>query len=134
MKAIWSCRQRKQRLSRVITTNVGLIGMSEMEVARMTTAEIRQQLRELVTTLKEVQRDAVKLREQWLEEMAMRNALAYGDADSQKLLKTMLRKIHTQAMDSKINRITNGERVGLDYIEIHKGEWFLSRINGELFR
>ena len=46
----------------------------------------------------------------------------------------MLRKMHTQEMDAKLNRITNGEWVGLDYIEIPKGEWFVSKMSGELFR
>ena len=72
----------------------------------MTTAEIRQPLREVVMKLKEAQRDAIKLREQWLEEMAIRNAIADGDTDAQKILKTMLRKMQTQAMDAKLNRMT----------------------------
>ena len=109
-KAIWSCRHRKQRLSRVITANIGLIGMSEKYVAIMTTTEMRQQLWKVVMTLKEVQRDSIKLREQWLEEMAISNLLAHGDTDSQKIMKAMLRKMHTQAMNAKLNRITNGER------------------------
>ena len=65
--------------------------------------------------------------------MAVKNALADGDMDAQKVLKTMLRKMHTQAMDAKLNRITNGGRVGLDYIEVPKGEWFMSQQSGELF-
>jgi hypothetical protein len=93
----------------VITANIWLIGISEKEVARMTTSEIRQQLREVVMTLNESQRDAIKLREQWLEETDVRNALADGDTDSQKILKTMLRKMNTQTMNAKLNRITNGE-------------------------
>ena len=66
--------------------------------------------------------------------MAIRNALANDDTDYQKILKMMSRKMKTQAMHSKINTITNGELVGLDYIEIPKGELFVSRISGELFR
>ena len=65
--------------------------------------------------------------------MAIKNAIADGDMDAQKVLKTMLRKMHTQAMDAKLNRMTNGERVGLDYIEIPKGKWFMSQQSGELF-
>ena len=42
--------------------------------------------------------------------------------------------MHTQAMDAKLNRITNGEWVGLDYIKIPKGEWFVSRTCRECFR
>ena len=41
--------------------------------------------------------------------------------------------MHTQEMDAKLNRRTNGERVGLDYIEVPKGEWFVSQQSGELF-
>ena len=41
--------------------------------------------------------------------------------------------MHTQAMDAKLNRITNGERMGLDYIEVPKGEWFVSEKSGELY-
>ena len=94
---------------------------------------IRIKLRKVVMILRERQQESVKLREQWLEEMAIKNAVADGDMDAQKILKTMLRKMHTQAMDSKLNRITNGERTGLDYIEVPKGEWFISRKNGELY-
>ena len=65
--------------------------------------------------------------------MAIKNAIADGDMDAQKVLKTMLRKMHTQAMDAKLNRITNGERVVLDYIEISKGEWFMSQQSGDMF-
>ena len=62
-----------------------------------------------MTTLRERQRESVKLREHWLEEMAIKNAIADGDMDAQKVSKAMLRKMHTQAMDAKLNRITNGE-------------------------
>ena len=55
-----------------------------------------------------------------------KNAMTNGDMDEQKVLKTMIRKIHKQSMNSKLNRVTNGEKVGLDYIEKPKGEWFYS--------
>ena len=42
--------------------------------------------------------------------------------------------MHTQALDAKLNRITNGERMGLDYIEVPKGEWFYSSQNDEKFQ
>ena len=45
----------------------------------------------------------------------------------------MLRKMYTQEMDAKLNRITNRERIGLDYIEVPKGEWFLSGKSGKLY-
>ena len=74
------------------------------------------------------------MRELWIEEMAMRNAIESGDQDAQKLLKTMLRKIHTQAMNAKLNRIANEELIGIDFIDIPKGEWFKSEKNNELYR
>ena len=37
-------------------------------------------------------------------------------------------------MNAKLNRITNGERSGLDFIEIPKREWFKSEKNNELYR
>ena len=46
--------------------------------------------------------------------MAIKNSIADGYMDAQKVLKTMFRKMHTQAMDAKLSRITNGEQVGLD--------------------
>ena len=103
------CQQRNQNLSRVIISNINIIGTSEKEVAMMSMQAIRIKLREVVMTLRERQRESVKLREQWLEEMAIKNALAGGDMDAQKVLKMMLWKMHTQAMYSKLNRITNGE-------------------------
>ena len=39
----------------------------------------------------------------------------------------------TKAMNDKLNRINHGDRGGLDYIEVTKGEWFKSEKNGELF-
>ena len=41
--------------------------------------------------------------------------------------------MHTQSMNAKLNRITQGERMGLDYIEAPKGEWLLLRTSEELF-
>jgi len=96
-------------------SNINITGTSEKEVVMMSMRAIRVKLREVVMTLREWQRESVKLREQWLEEIAVKNALADGDMGAQKLM-MMLRKMHTQAMDAKLNRITNGERVGLDYI------------------
>ena len=61
------------------------------------------------------------MRELWLEEMDIRNAIECGDQDAQKILKMMLRKSHTQEMNAKLNRITNGERSWLVFIEIPKG-------------
>ena len=115
-------------------SNIDMIGISEKEMVTMSMHEIRIKLREVLMTLRERQRESVKLREQWLEEMVIKNAVADGDMDAQKILKTMLWKMHTQAMDAKLNRITNGERMGLDYIEVPKGEWFMSKKSGELFR
>ena len=75
---------------------------------------IRIKLCEVVMTLRERHRESVKLREQWLEEMEINNSIADGDMDAQKVLKTMLWKMHNQEMDAKLNRMKNGERVGLD--------------------
>ena len=36
-------------------------------------------------------------------------------------------------MKSKLKSITNGERGGLDFIEVPKGEWFKSEKNNELY-
>ena len=56
--------------------------------------------------------------------MAMENSIAEGNPDDQKIFKTMLRKMHTKSMHNKLNSITKGDRSGLDYIEVPKGEWF----------
>ena len=48
----------------------------------MTIYSIRVKLREVVMTLRERQRESVKLREHWLEEMDIKNAIADGDMDS----------------------------------------------------
>ena len=95
-------------------------------MSQLTMSQIRIEMRKAVTTLREIQMDARRMRELWLEEIAMKNAMANGDMNAQKVLKTMLRKIHTQSMNSKLNKVTHGEQVGLDYIEIPKGEWFYS--------
>ena len=85
-------------------------------------------------TLKEIQCEARRFRELWLEEMAMKNAIENGDQDAQRVLKTMLRKMSTKAMNNKLNRINHRDRGGIDYIEVPKGEGFKSQKNGELFR
>ena len=61
--------------------------------------------------LKEIQREALNIRELWIKEMEINNALEDGDPDGHKILKTMLQKMHTQAMNEKLNRINNGERM-----------------------
>ena len=74
------------------------------------------------------------MRELWLEEMAMKNAIENGNQDAQRVLKTMLKKMSTKAMHEKLNRINHGDRGGLDYIEVPKREWFKSAETGELYR
>ena len=64
----------------------------------------------------------------------MKNAIDNGDQDAQRVLKTMLKKMSTKAMNDKMNRINHVERGGLDYIEVPKGEWFKSAETGELYR
>ena len=81
-RAIWLCRRRKQKLSKVIISNIDMIGISEKEMVTMSMHVIRIKLREVVMTLRERQRESVKLREQWLKEMAIKNAVADGDMDS----------------------------------------------------
>ena len=66
--------------------------------------------------------------------MAMRNAIEDGNQDAQRVLKTMLKKMSTKAMHEKLNRINHGDRGGLDFIEVPKGEWFTSAETGELYR
>ena len=63
----------------MIISNIKIIGTSENKVATMSMQAIRIKLCEVVMTLRERQRESVKLREQWLEEMAIKNALADGD-------------------------------------------------------
>ena len=121
------------RPSRIIIQHMDIIEQPEKGLAGMSLQDIRKQLRVAVVTLKEVQRDLIQMRELWLQEIAVQNALAGGDADSQKILKTMLRKMHTQSMNAKLNRITSGDRTGLDYIEVPRGEWFLLKQSGELY-
>ena len=50
----------------------------------MSLHEIRIKLQEVLMILRERQRESVKLREQWLEEMAIKNAVADGDMDAKK--------------------------------------------------
>ena len=69
----------------------------------------------------------------WLEEMAMKNAIENGDQDAQRVLKTMLKKMSTKAMHEKLNRVNHGNRRGLDYIDVPKGEWFKPAETGDLY-
>ena len=64
----------------------------------------------------------------------MKNAIESGDQVAQKVLKTMLRKVSTKTMNDKMNKITHGERSGIDDIEIPRGEWFKSEKNKEIYR
>ena len=41
-------------------------------------------MRKAVTTLREIQMDARQMRELWLEEIAMKNAMDNGDMDAKK--------------------------------------------------
>ena len=68
---------------------------SEKSISQLTMRQIRIEMRKPVTALREIQMDARQMRELWLEEIAMKNAMTNGDMDAQKVLKTMLRKIHT---------------------------------------
>ena len=81
-------------------------------------------------SLKEIQVEARRMRELWIEEIAMRNAIEDGNQDAQRVLKTMLKKMSTKAMHEKLNRVNHGDRGGLDYIEVPKGEWFKSAETG----
>ena len=101
-------------------------GLSEKSIGHLTMRQIQIEMRKSVTALRETQVDARQMRELWLKETAMKNTMANGDVHAQKVLKRMLRKIHTQSMNSKLSKVTHGEQVGLDYIEIPKGEWFYS--------
>ena len=58
--------------------------------------QIRIEMRKAVAILREIQMDARQMRELWLEELAMKNEIANGDMNAQKVLKTMLRKVNTQ--------------------------------------
>ena len=129
-KAIWSCKKRKQPISSVIRRNIGLTEYSEQALATLTLQQIRIELRGAVMALKEIQKEARRMRELWLEEMAMRNAIEDGNQDAQRVLKTMLKKMSTKAMNEKLNRINHGDRGGLDFIEVPKGEWFTSAETG----
>ena len=120
-------------MSKIIKDNIDITGLLEKEVAKLTIKQIRIELRKAVMTLKEIQREERRLRELWLEEMAMKNAIENGDQDAQRVLKTMLRKMSTKAMNDKLKMINHGYRGGLDYIEVPKGEWLKSEKNGELF-
>ena len=121
-------------MSKIIKNNIYITGLSEEEVAKLTVKQIIIEHRKAVMTLKEIQREERRLRELWLEEMAMKKAIGNGDQDAQRVMKAMLRKMSTNAMNDKLNRINHGDRGGLDYIEVPKGEWFKSEKNGELFR
>ena len=57
------------------------------KIANLTVKQIRIELRRAVMTLKEIQREARRLRELWLEEMMMKNAIENGDQDAQRVLK-----------------------------------------------
>ena len=51
-KTIWSCRQRKQPLSKIIKNNIEVTGLSEKDVAKLTLKQIRIELRRSVIMLK----------------------------------------------------------------------------------
>ena len=121
-------------MSNAVKSQMWVTGQLEKSISQLTMHQIRIKMRRAVTTLRETQRDARRIRELWLEEIAMKNAMANGDMDAQKVPKTMPRKINTQSMNSKLNKVTHGEQVGLDYIEIPKVEWFYSQQTTELYR
>ena len=108
-------------MSKAVKSQMWVTGQSEKRISQLIIRQIRNEMRKAVTALREIQMEARRMRELWTEEIAMKNAMTNGDMDAQKLLKTMIRKIHTQSMNSNLNRVTHGERVGLDYIDIPKG-------------
>ena len=62
-KAIWSCQQRKQPLSKIIKNNIDLMGYSEKGISNLTLRQIRVDMRQAVMTLKEIQYEARSMRE-----------------------------------------------------------------------
>ena len=65
-KAIWSCRRRKKSMSKIIKNNIEITGLLGKEVAKLSVKQIRIELRKAVMTLKEIQREARRLKELWL--------------------------------------------------------------------
>ena len=86
-------------MSKIINNNIDITGLSEKEISNLTVKQIRIELRRAVMALKEIQVEARRLRELWLEEMAMKKAINNGDQDAQRVLKTILRKMSTKAMN-----------------------------------
>ena len=121
-------------MSKAVRNQLWVTGQTEKSISQLTMHEIRIEMMKAVATLKETQMDVRRMRELWLEEISIKNAMANGYMDAQKVLKTMIRKIHMQSMNSKLNMVTHGERAGLDHIEIPKGEWFYSCQTNELYR
>ena len=84
---------------KAVRNQLWVTGQTEKSISQLTMREIRIEMRKAVATLKETHMDARRMRELWLEEIAIKNAMANGDMDAQKVLKTMIRKIHMQSMN-----------------------------------
>ena len=65
-------------MSKIIKKNIDITGLLAKEIANLMIKQIRIELRNAVMMLKEIQCEARRLRELWLEEMAMKNAIEMG--------------------------------------------------------
>ena len=114
-KAVLSCKCRKVRLGDKQIKQAATLDIDLTEVGPMTRRQVRKQVYATRRKLWAAQKNAVKLRVEWLERNAQDIARAAGEVDWEKKMKTMARMAKVREVHRRLTIATKGPHSGLDF-------------------
>ena len=127
------CKRRNAPLTRSILARCHTHDISVDILQKMTTQELRIEIRRLRKEHWEATKHSETLRSDWLASVAKDRARALDDPNWEKKLLEMRRTVKVNALNRKLTAIIKGSRGVLDRIQIPTHDWFFSPGSNEIY-
>ena len=131
-KAILDCTLRKAPPSSGLLKLAELLGYDLSSFEETNATKQRKRVREARQELREVQKQCIEKRVDWLEQLAQRRSSIEGK-DWEAVKREMIRTAQESSTNRKLTAITKGSQARLDRIEMPVYEWTYSPTTQDLY-
>jgi hypothetical protein len=122
-KSEYSSKRRKRRPPNKAYKLAALLNLQIREAMKMSRDALRKKVAESVSALREVQKRASELRQEWIERNAQDIAKAAGECDWRSHMEKMMKDEREREVNRKLTAIVKGSHQCLDWIEVPMQEW-----------
>eukprot|EP00970_Alexandrium_tamarense_P011192 scaffold2391_cov126-Alexandrium_tamarense.AAC.1 len=132
-RSITSSKRRRTQVTASTRQLANLLDMPIEKIVDLGVAACHSNLHAAVRRLRQVQRDDVAERLQWLESLAQEAAVDRSGEDWQLIFRRLVTATKSKALHRKLTAILKPERTNLDHVDVPLEQWYYSPRQDEVY-